>query len=95
VNKLSKEDREMYLGVFHDVLLVDINRLQDKAGDPAMLDYQIDVLHKINPVKFAGRIKELKARREAEFKKWQRCQKKLQPLFEELTVYEKALKMFK
>jgi len=95
MKQLTKKDKECYLSAFHDVLIWKIGRIQDKGNDPAMCNYQIEVLEKENPVKFAKKIKELKKTRNSILKKWQRDQKKIRVLEEELAVYEKHLKKIK
>jgi uncharacterized membrane protein len=92
MNQLSKKDKEIYLGIFHDILLWEINRLEDKTGDPAMWDYQIKVLGKADPIKYARKINGLKRTRQSTLAKWQKNLKKIKDLKDELEVYERLLK---
>jgi hypothetical protein len=87
----NDKDKEIYLSTFHDILIWELGRLEDSSGDPAMWDYQISILEKEDPIKFAKKIKELKDIRESVIKKWKRNSKRIEVMEEELAVYRKYL----
>jgi len=87
---LSADEQKIYLTVFHDLLLWEINRLKEQSGNPAMLDYQISLLEKEDPAKYANRIGELKQRREEKLAEWKKNQNEISARQAELEVYEKG-----
>jgi len=91
MNKISDSDKKVYLAVFHDCLMFDLNCLEEDAGDPAMWDYQIFILENENPKRFAAKIKRLKKEREIIGRKWGMSRKKIGILEEELAVYRRHL----
>lgn len=90
--QITKQDKEIYLSVFHDTLLWEISCLQDKSDNPAMWNYRIEVLTKTDPVRFAKKIKELKKNLKIALTKWKKNHKKIEALGDELAVYEENLK---
>jgi uncharacterized coiled-coil DUF342 family protein len=91
MEQLTKQDKETYLSVFLDILLFEINCLQDKSDDPAMWNYQIEVLKKADPVRFAKKIKELRVHLVTALKKWRKNHHKIEALYAELAVYKNNL----
>ena len=88
---LTNNEKEIYLSVFHDVLLWEIRRLEDKSGDQKMWAYQISILGNEDPKKFALKIKELKTAQSNIAEKQNKYKKKIDIMNEELKIYEKHL----
>lgn len=88
---ITDEDKKIYLSTFHDILIWELGRLEDSSSDPAMWDYQISILEKEDPIRFAKKIKELKDIRDSVIKKWKRNRKRIEIMKEELAVYKKYL----
>ena len=94
MNGQREDDLRIWSAVFHDCLRMEIHWLEQDREDPAMYDYQISLLEKSDPIRFASRIKALKGTMAKVSRRWTKNQSKIKQMEEELAVYERNLQCF-
>ena len=92
MKELSIKDKELYLNIFCDLVMVDMHDLEEDLGDDAMWEYQIQILEHEDPKKYADRIRELREILDKSAQKRVERQSKIDVLNEERLIYERHLK---
>jgi len=89
--KIPIEDKRIYLSIFHDEIIREIDRIENGMPDINMFEYQIFLLNDENPNKYSGKISKLLSVKTKNIDKWKRNKKKIGELYEELSIYRKHL----